>query len=255
MNKFSVVIVLVVVFAVLGAAASPVQAQVSETMVIFIKEASLGEHSCSSSEWHIIINQVENETLAPTSVDIFWKNGTTETVPLSKFTGGAAHYYTNSNLDSQIVSASAVIYSDWSGQFVLSHGPCNTNTPTLTTTVTVTETVTQTPTATITVTETSTNTPTVTETPTETGTPINTPTETVTQTETPIETITQTPTGTPTETDTPTATITVTNTSSNPTPIEPSLGGGKPESKQATFFWPAILGLIAIASFVVFKKH
>ena len=256
MKLLMVLVVLVVVFAALGAAASPAQAQVSE-MLINISDGSLSGHGCDSSEWHFVINQLADPSLAPATIHVAWSDGSEEDVPLQNVTpGGMAHYATAAHLDSYVVDATAYIYTTWGGKFNLSHGPCgNTETPTVT--VTVTETVTQTPT--ITVTETPTNTPTVTETPTETVTITNTPTGTVTQTGTPTETVTQTQTptvtttGTPNETGTPTGTVT--ETLVNHTPTEPSLGGGKPESTQTTFFWPAIIGLVVVALFVVFKKH
>lgn len=265
MKRFSVVsvvIVLVMVFAVLGTAAFPAQAQVDE-MLIYVNDGSLKDHGCDSTEWHFIINQLSSPSLAPASIHVVWANGDEEDVPLQKVTpGGMAHYATSSNLDSLIESATAYIYIGWEGNFNLSHGPCGSvDTPTPTITVTVTETVTQTPTETVTVTDTPTETATQTETPTETTTATETPTETVTltQTVTQTETLTQTPTetvtGTPTITDTPTTTVTVTNTPpANPTPTEPSLGGGAPTKEQPTL-WLFALILMSVTAVVVFKKH
>ena len=198
MKRFSVVIVLVMVFAVLGTAASSAQAQVGE-MLVSVNDGSLENHGCDSteSEWHFIINQLSSPSLAPASIHVVWANGSQEDVPLQKVTsGGMAHYATSSNLGSRVESATTYIYEGWMGNFNLSHGPCgstDTPTPTITVTETVTETVTQTPTETVT----------VTNTPTETETQTVTTTETVTQT--PTETITQTPTETVTGTPTTTA--------------------------------------------------
>jgi len=240
MKLLTVLVVFVVVFAALSAAASPAQAQVSE-MLIYVNDGSLSDHGCNSSVWHFVINQLSDPSLAPATIHVVWSDGSAEDVPLQNVTpGGMAHYSTGTHLDSYVESATAYIYTTWGGNFNLSHGPCgNTETPTVT--VTVTETVTQTPT--ITVTETPTNTPTVTETPTETVTITNTPTETVTQT--PTETVTGTPTTTVTVTKTPPA---------DPTPTEPSLGGGAPTQEQPTI-WLFALVMSVSAAMVVFKKH
>jgi len=240
-----VAVLVLALVAVLGAAAKPVQAQVSETKVIEIKEASLSGHGCNSQEWHIIINQIASPELAPAIVTMHFPEGTVNAV-LSAFTGGAAHYSTTEYLGSFLLGATAIIYAGWDGQFVLSHGPCgNTDTPTPTNTVTVTETVTQTPTETVT--ETPTETATVTETPTGTVTLTQTVTQTETVTQTPTETVTGTPTTT--VTDTPPADPT-------PTPTEPSLGGGRPTQEHSPISWLfATLIILSVASVVVFKKH
>jgi hypothetical protein len=88
-----------------------------------ITAKALTDHECDSTEWHFVITQINSTANAPTSISVTWAGGT-EVVQLSKFTGGVAHYVTTSNLDSTVVSATAVIYAGWSGQFNLSHGPC-----------------------------------------------------------------------------------------------------------------------------------
>jgi hypothetical protein len=134
-----------------------------------IKAKALTDHECDSTEWHFLINQIESEAKAPASITVTWANGKTEEVPLSKVTGGVAHYTTTSFLDSTVVSATATIYSWWSGQFNLSHGPCGGPTPT--------------PTPSPTKTETHTPKPTPSPTKTETHTPKPTPSPTVSATE------------------------------------------------------------------------
>jgi hypothetical protein len=89
-----------------------------------ITAKALTDHECDSTEWHFVITQINSAANAPSSITVTWANGDTEVVPLSKFSGGVAHYVTTSNLDSTVVSATAEIYSGWSGQFNLSHGPC-----------------------------------------------------------------------------------------------------------------------------------
>ena len=111
--------------------------------------------------------------------------GGTVNVPLEKVTpGGTAHYVSTLHLtDGAIVTnATAVIYSSWSGRFVLScpeatPTPTNTPTKTATSTSTATKTSTATSSPTSTATKTSTPTNTLTNTPTRTATPV-TPTPT-----------------------------------------------------------------------------
>ncbi len=95
-----------------------------------IAAKALDDHGCDSSEWHFVITQVDNEADAPESIHVMWANGNEANVSLDKFTGGVAHYTTTANLNSTVTSVSADIYSDWSGQFNLSHGPCEEVPPT-----------------------------------------------------------------------------------------------------------------------------
>ncbi len=90
-----------------------------------ITAKALIDHECDASEWHFVITQIEEESLAPATIFVQWGNGNSENVPLDKFTGKTAHYTTYSNLDSPVISAEAEIYGDWGGQFNLSHGPCD----------------------------------------------------------------------------------------------------------------------------------
>jgi len=185
--------------------------------------------------WHFIINGLSSAAQAPLSIDVIFlaPDGVTEypeTIDLDFVAGGGktAHYISTTFLPGYTVkSASAVITTPFTGNFVLSHVPCyiatpsatptNTSTP-IPSTHTPTNTPTNTPTVTNTPTDTATNTPTVTDTPTNTptDTPTNTPTNTPTDTATPTNTATDTPTNTPTNTPTDTPTNTPTNT---PTPI------------------------------------
>ena len=95
-------------------------------------------YSCDETEWHFVITQTSAQQ-APATIMVTFSDGQA-TVPLNKVTGGTAHYYWYENLDSTVVSATAVIDSAWTGQFNLSHGPCNTSTPTPTPTSTPTST-------------------------------------------------------------------------------------------------------------------
>lgn len=158
-----------------------------------ISAKSLQSHDCYDSEWHFVITQVKDEESAPESILVEWENGDKDTVGLTKFTGGVAHYVTSANLGSTIVKATAKIYEAWSGQFNLSHGPCKKPTPTPTPTSTATPTATATK-----------------EYPTKTPTPVPHETPAATPTNTPVPN-TATPTATqPGPTNTPTATPTAT---------------------------------------------
>lgn len=114
---------------VIGGGSGGNLAYATDTKTITASNVS-GDHECNSNEWHFIINQIDKASDAPQTIHVVWANGASEDVPLDNVTpGGAAHYTTTSNLGSTVVSATAVIYSAWSGQFVLSHGPCGTPTP------------------------------------------------------------------------------------------------------------------------------
>ena len=182
-----------------------------------ITAKALTDHECDSTEWHFVINQIDSEAKAPQSITVKWANGNTEVVPLSKFTGGVAHYATTSNLDSTVVSATATIYSWWKGQFNLSHGPCGAPSPSPTTTET------QTPTPTPTKTETKTPTPCPTKTETQTPTAKPTKTETHTPTPTPSPTVSATE-----STAAPTPTVSATESTAAPVPTAVPAGMDSP---------------------------
>ena len=95
-----------------------------------ISAKALNSHSCNSDEWHFVITQVRDEASAPSSITVKWDNGDSEEVGLTKYTGKTAHYTTTSNLDANVTSADADIYTSWRGQFNLSHGPCGGSEPT-----------------------------------------------------------------------------------------------------------------------------
>lgn len=217
---------------------------------------SLTGYDCDSSGWHFVINQIDQKSDAPASIVVTFANGDVVTVPLDTYTGKVAHYRTTQNLDSEVVSATASIYSTWGGEFNLSHGPCATPTPTETPTPTATNTLT--PTATNTSTETPTDTPTETPTPTATatetptGTPTSTPTDTATPTATGTATPTDTPTPTPTRTPTDTATATATGAAS-PTAMGTVLPTGTPTEKP-TPTAKAILVVIPKAFIPVIRR-
>ncbi len=214
-SVFLIIVGLVVMFA----SAISVQAEGLKE----ISAKAINDHGCDDTERVFVITQIDTLDHVPPNVTVTFTNGTQEVIDLEKFTGGTAHYKSVQNLDLVVQGATAMIYEEWDGQFNLSHGPCDTPTPTATDTdvpPTATDTVVP-PTGTPTLTDTvvpPTNTPTTTENPTATDTvvpPTGTPTL-VTNTPTGTLTITDQPTNTPTLTDTvvpPTGTPTlVTNT-------------------------------------------
>jgi hypothetical protein len=170
---------------------------------IFVSQSSLRDAGCDPehpNEWQFNITGVLNQT-PPASITVTTNLGDL-VVLLSAQNGNVAQYDLVNPGVTTVTNATASIFDGWSGNFVLSHRPCGTPTPTNTSTPTDTPTNTPTSTPTDTPTNTATNTP--------TGTPTNTPTNTATGT--PTDTPTNTPTGTATDTPTNTPTITATGT-------------------------------------------
>jgi LPXTG-motif cell wall-anchored protein len=96
-----------------------------------ISAKALTDHALDTTEWHFVITSIDSTT-APASITVTWANGQQAVVGLDRVTGGTAHYTTTANLDSTVVSATAIITTDWDGQFNLSHGPRNDVPPTTT---------------------------------------------------------------------------------------------------------------------------
>ena len=193
---------------------------------IFVSQSSLRDAGCDPehpNEWQFNITGVLNQT-PPASITVTTNLGDL-VVLLSAQNGNVAQYDLVNPGVTTVTNATASIFDGWSGNFVLSHRPCGTPTPTNTSTPTDTPTNTPTSTPTDTPTGTPTDTPTNTPTNTATGTPTDTPTNTPTSTpshtptntptSTPSDTPTNTPTGTRSPTDTPTNTATPSNTPTN----------------------------------------
>ena len=149
--------------------------QVLGSSTITVKQSNVepGGRGCVSGEWHLVINQIERSSLAPSSVDVTFSDGHTHTKSLSKFTGKVAHYSIFDHLTDTLVTATADIYDGWPGQFVVSHSPC----------IPVCE---EEPCDTSTPTPTPSATPTPTPSPTPTSTPTGTPTVSTSTSETPL---------------------------------------------------------------------
>jgi hypothetical protein len=175
---------------------------------------NIGDYECNADEWHWIINQLDTRA-KPDHIHV-QLDGVNIQVNLDANPSVNAHYTYTGHLDGMATALATALLENsetWTGQFNLSHGPCNTSTATPTETNTpVTPTETNTPGG-----PTETNTP---EDPTVTNTPVE-PTET----NTPVEpTETNTPGG-PTETNTPedpTATNTPVEPTETNTPVSPT---------------------------------
>jgi len=83
-----------------------------------------------NTQWHFIINQIDNKVDAPSSIHVVWSDGSTSDPPLDKFTGKVAHYVDTAHLnlfpkwDSflKLYLVSAQINCSY-GNFNISHGP------------------------------------------------------------------------------------------------------------------------------------
>ncbi len=241
MKKTSLVVIVILVFSLFVIGKPGYVSSQIETKIIQIHGGSLTNHECNSEVWHFIINQLSDKSLAPPYIDVTWENGAQERVYLGEPRESSnAHYSTTSNLDSRVVSATAEIYSSWSGQFNLSHGPCSTPTPTLT----------NTPTSTATNTLTSTPTSTVTATPTPTDTLTATPTSTGTITATPK------PTNTPKVTETPkNTTPTVVPNTPTATKELPLPGGTDPRGPSLVAFLVGISLILGTSGFILIRRR
>ncbi|KKL09891.1 hypothetical protein LCGC14_2561340, partial [marine sediment metagenome] len=178
-RKVAVIFIGMLILVIAGMAMVALQ----DTKVIHAK--ALTDHECDSTEWHFVITQISEESLAPDFIIVEFSGGLGQ-VNRGAFTGGVAHYTLGTNLNGPVLDAWATIYAEWDGQFNLSHGPCVFPTPTPTPTDDPTPTPTETP---------GDPTPTPTQTP---GDPTPTPTKTpVDPTPTPTSTPPKPPNGGP----------------------------------------------------------
>lgn len=88
-------------------------APASEFYPITVKQQNVepGGRGCVDGEWHLLINQIDGESLAPSSIEVAFSDGHTHTVDLSKFTGQVAHYFIFDHLTDTLVTATAIIYN------------------------------------------------------------------------------------------------------------------------------------------------
>ena len=144
---------------------------------ITVKQSNVGPNEIceegTTGEWHLIINQIANQSPAPASIEVTFSDGHTHIVSLGKLTpGGVAHYTIFTHLTDTLVTATADIYDGWRGRFNVSHTPC---VPVCEEEVCNTPTPTPPPSATPTPTPTLTPTPTTTPTPTADTSTLETP--------------------------------------------------------------------------------
>lgn len=125
-------ILLIVLAAVVGLAAYVAAtagrggsaAHASGTVLIHVKQASLTDQSCGGqaiSGGHFVINQISSP---PASISVTLSDGSTQTAPLTHRTQKVGQYTLTFTPGLSIVDATALVPSDWSGQFVLSNYLC-----------------------------------------------------------------------------------------------------------------------------------
>lgn len=85
--------------------------------------ANLEEHACADGAWELILNQLRDDD-SPASVHVVWANGAEQDIPLTKRSGGVAHYETTDHLGTAVVEATVEVPEGWSGRFNLGSGPC-----------------------------------------------------------------------------------------------------------------------------------
>ena len=101
---------------------------------------------------YFVINQLASPTLAPSSIQVFFSDGSSATYPLLTVDGPVAKYQGLVPAGSRVTDATAVIYSSWSGRFNLSHYFCGTSEVTTTTEATTTTSIAETTTTGVTAT-------------------------------------------------------------------------------------------------------
>jgi hypothetical protein len=113
-----------------------------DSRTVYVNQGSLTGHACVATEWHFIINQLSGASQAPKSITVVWGSGATSTIGLTNFLNSTAHYTTTANIGGSVSNAYTTIVGAWSGQFVLSHGPCATTAAAVTTVTGTTQTTT-----------------------------------------------------------------------------------------------------------------
>jgi hypothetical protein len=83
-----------------------------------------GTWTCNASEWHFVVNGLGGGT-APASIHAAWTDGTETDLPLVQANQGTAHFTATSPLGAALKGAWVNMPTGWSGNFLLSHGPCN----------------------------------------------------------------------------------------------------------------------------------
>ncbi len=154
MKKLSIYItrlfgLVVVIFGILTPAFAAT-ASATSLQTIFVKQSSLSKFSCGSdpNQWGFVITtQGLTSSEIPPYISVEWSSTQPTFVPLylsnAPVQGGSAHYFTDTSVNPESyafdkpLNAEVNISTDWTGQFVLSHGACpSTTAPTLTITKT-----------------------------------------------------------------------------------------------------------------------
>lgn len=86
---------------------------------------ALDDHPCDETEWHFVINQLDDASEAPHEIVVTWDGSITKEVDLDHTTQSTAHYTTTDHLDADVTGARADLPASWDGRFNLSHGPCH----------------------------------------------------------------------------------------------------------------------------------
>lgn len=100
-------------------------AHAADTKLVHVKAASLTDQSCNGSNkvygGHFVINQISSP---PSSITVTVSGGVQKVVPLSKQTRSVGQYTITFNTAKVIKDATALVPSNWRGQFVLSNYIC-----------------------------------------------------------------------------------------------------------------------------------
>lgn len=124
-TKWSVPAILAALLAVFALATISTQSAsaVGHEMPVSVKQASLADHAddCPGGIMgaHFVITQI---AAGPATIEVYYEDGSSETVPLAKQSGTVAHY--NATSGGVVVDAVALVPSTWTGQFNLSNYIC-----------------------------------------------------------------------------------------------------------------------------------
>lgn len=92
-----------------------------------IKEVTIDlddEYECSTCDWKIVVNNLQNEKCYPETITIEWENGDIRRIPLNNVDDRVASFYTSRNIFSAVKSATVGIYASWVGDFYIESGGC-----------------------------------------------------------------------------------------------------------------------------------
>lgn len=100
-------------------------AHAADTKLVHVKAASLTDQSCGGSHQvyggHFVINQISDP---PATITVTVSGGAQKIVPLSQQTQYVGQYTITFNTPKAIKDATAMVPTNWRGQFVLSNYIC-----------------------------------------------------------------------------------------------------------------------------------